>query len=324
MIDFRYHLVSLASVLIALAIGIVLGAGPLKEGIGESLGQQVSSLRQEKDQLRTELDAATAENNGHAAFERAALADLVADRLSGHSVAVVTLPGAASGLVSNIEDTLGAAGAELAGPAQIEQAWTDPASDAVQERAALAGELAPKLGLTPAEDGSVSLDEVLAAVLTNRRPAAGEQPGQPAPSESERSEAWSRLREAKLVGGSFPDTAASLVVVVGAPQIAVPAQTATTDADPLAGLARLALALDRGSDGAVIAAEVDPTVANAESVVSAARSESQVRQRVSSVDNAGSAMGQASIVFALAEQDTGGAGQYGRLTGAGALFPDVS
>ena len=58
MIDFRYHLVSLASVLIALAVGIVLGAGPLKEGISESLNQQVTSLRTEKSALRAELDAA--------------------------------------------------------------------------------------------------------------------------------------------------------------------------------------------------------------------------------------------------------------------------
>ena len=31
MIDFRYHLVSLISVFLALAVGIALGAGPLKE-----------------------------------------------------------------------------------------------------------------------------------------------------------------------------------------------------------------------------------------------------------------------------------------------------
>ena len=35
MIDFRYHLVSLVSVFLALAVGIVLGAGPLKDTIGD-------------------------------------------------------------------------------------------------------------------------------------------------------------------------------------------------------------------------------------------------------------------------------------------------
>ena len=58
MIDFRYHLVSLVSVFLALAVGIVLGAGPLKEPIGESLQSQVDALRSDRDTLRTNLDAA--------------------------------------------------------------------------------------------------------------------------------------------------------------------------------------------------------------------------------------------------------------------------
>ena len=53
MIDFRYHLVSLISVFIALAVGIALGAGPLKETIGDTLTGQVSQLREEKDALRS-------------------------------------------------------------------------------------------------------------------------------------------------------------------------------------------------------------------------------------------------------------------------------
>ena len=52
MIDFRYHVVSLISVFLALAVGIALGAGPLKETIGDTLTGQVEQLRQEKDALR--------------------------------------------------------------------------------------------------------------------------------------------------------------------------------------------------------------------------------------------------------------------------------
>ena len=55
-IDFRYHIVSLISVFLALAVGIALGAGPLKETIGDTLTGQVDALRAEKDELRTELD----------------------------------------------------------------------------------------------------------------------------------------------------------------------------------------------------------------------------------------------------------------------------
>ena len=58
MIDFRYHVVSLVSVFLALAVGIVLGAGPLNEGISTGITDQVKQLTTEKNQLRTERDAA--------------------------------------------------------------------------------------------------------------------------------------------------------------------------------------------------------------------------------------------------------------------------
>ena len=56
MIDFRYHLVSLISVFLALAVGIVLGAGIVQGPIGSSLQSQVDALRTDRDTLRTELE----------------------------------------------------------------------------------------------------------------------------------------------------------------------------------------------------------------------------------------------------------------------------
>ena len=48
MIDFRYHLVSLISVFLALAVGVVLGAGPLQNSLGTALNDQVTSLRENR------------------------------------------------------------------------------------------------------------------------------------------------------------------------------------------------------------------------------------------------------------------------------------
>ena len=60
MIDFRYHLVSIVSIFLALAVGIVLGAGPLKEDLGNTLTRELTQLRQDKTDLRGELTAAPA------------------------------------------------------------------------------------------------------------------------------------------------------------------------------------------------------------------------------------------------------------------------
>ena len=55
MIDFRYHLVSIISVFLALAVGIVLGAGPLQANLGDQLSDQVAALRTEKQALNDKL-----------------------------------------------------------------------------------------------------------------------------------------------------------------------------------------------------------------------------------------------------------------------------
>ena len=64
MIDFRYHLVSLISVFLALAVGIVLGAGPLRDGISDVLTGQVDQLRTDREDLRSQLEIATRDGQG--------------------------------------------------------------------------------------------------------------------------------------------------------------------------------------------------------------------------------------------------------------------
>ena len=60
MIDFRYHLVSIVSIFLALAVGIVLGAGPLKGELGNTLNKEVAGLRQDKADLNKQLQEASA------------------------------------------------------------------------------------------------------------------------------------------------------------------------------------------------------------------------------------------------------------------------
>ena len=91
MIDFRYHIVSLISVFLALAVGIALGAGPLKETIGDTLTGQVQQLRDEKDALRTELDGTTSDLKDAQTYIDASGPQLLAGTLTGRRVAVIAL-----------------------------------------------------------------------------------------------------------------------------------------------------------------------------------------------------------------------------------------
>lgn len=56
MIDFRYHLVSLIAVFMALAVGVVLGAGPLQGTLGSALSDQVTQLRADRNNLSRNLE----------------------------------------------------------------------------------------------------------------------------------------------------------------------------------------------------------------------------------------------------------------------------
>lgn len=113
MVDFRYHLVSLISVFLALAVGIVLGAGPLQDSIGSTLNAQVETLRESRENLRAQADAA--QNELSQANDALAIAgeSLTSDLLSGTSVAIVSLPGVKNQDLEGVADSLTSAGATV-------------------------------------------------------------------------------------------------------------------------------------------------------------------------------------------------------------------
>lgn len=114
MIDFRYHLVSLVSVFLALAVGIVLGAGPLKEPIGESLQSQVDALRADRDDLRTQLDAANGNIEKQNEFVTAAAPELIGDTLNDATVTVISAPDADPQQVEQVTNRIQEAGGTIA------------------------------------------------------------------------------------------------------------------------------------------------------------------------------------------------------------------
>jgi hypothetical protein len=132
-IEFRYHIVSLIAVFLALAVGIVLGAGPLKEAIGTQLTGQVAQLRDEKAALRTELDAANHGLDNRDKFIDAAAPSLLGGLLDGRRVAIVTLDQPSPTVVGSIRDRLVQAGATVTGEVDVEKLWTDPTQRAFRE-----------------------------------------------------------------------------------------------------------------------------------------------------------------------------------------------
>jgi hypothetical protein len=321
-IDFRYHLVSIVSIFLALAVGIVLGAGPLKEDLGTTLTQEVTKLRQDKAALRTELDAANKAAEARDAFAAAGNPRLLADRLGGRTVALVVLPGVDSALVKSTSTSLTEAGATIGATITVSDAWVDPSADKRAERTTLGDQLIESMKLEAPTAGQ-AIDSVLAAA-TVEAPAGGSGAAGAAggTSAEEAAAALEQLRKADLVSVN-PDGAsrATSAVVIAAPVTKGEAAEQKSRAE---GLVDLAAALDSGGSGVVLASNTGAAVVQGESVITTARRDATVAKALSTVDDAGMPMGQASVVVALEEQYAGTSGHYGLASDASEPFAPLA
>lgn len=359
MIDFRYHLVSLVSVFLALAVGIVLGAGPLKEPIATGLTQSVDSLRQDLDEKGKQLGTAQAGISNRDTFVTQVTPGLVADQLGGRSVVLVTLPGADGDGVRPLTSTLTAAGAKVTGRIDIQDAWADPSNRAARDKAvaalagvagtgttalvpsasrsAGAGSPAPSAGSSPRSSGTPAATtgpggtspggdpagDAAAAALLARAVLTTDLGASERTDDVERS-LLDGLSKAGLidVNGDIPGRATQAVVLAPGVAQAVqgqPAPATSTGPDLTPTWLTLARELDTSSTGAVVVGPASAAAAGG--VLAAVRAQSQLAGSLSTVDTGGTPMGDVTTVFALREQQLGGAGNYGFADGAKAPLP---
>ena len=89
MIDFRYHLVSLIAVFLAVALGIIIGTTALNDPIAANIEGQVSALEQDKRNLEDRTQQLQAQVETADAFDRAVAPALVDGALNGSSVLLI-------------------------------------------------------------------------------------------------------------------------------------------------------------------------------------------------------------------------------------------
>lgn len=160
MIDFRYHLVSLVAVFLALAVGIVLGAGPLATPIGDALTGQVDKLRADRNALSKELNDSKAILAANEQTTAKFAPRLYNKMLANQKVALVVLPGARSEDVKAVSDQLTVAGAAICAQVNVSDNFFSPKKKAYRE--AMSGQLTEYL-----RDASraTTPDSTLAAAL---------------------------------------------------------------------------------------------------------------------------------------------------------------
>lgn len=112
--SFRYHVVTLVAVFLALAAGVALGGGPLSE-LGRSEPTDSTADPAALLAARRQADFAGSALEG-------AAPRLYADELAGHPVAVLAMPGVADSTRAAVQDQVLAAGGSVAGSYTVEPA----------------------------------------------------------------------------------------------------------------------------------------------------------------------------------------------------------
>jgi hypothetical protein len=318
-IDFRYHLVSLVSVFLALAVGIVLGAGPLRENLGDQLTKQVDALRKEKDDLRVQNSTKDASIEHRDDFITGFTPQLVTGELANRTVAVVRTPGVEDTTVDAALTTLAGAGATVTAKVELTDAWTDPERRVLREQVAAQLETSVPGGVA-GDDAQARLDALLGRALLSGAPAG------PFPVDDGARAVLAGLDANDLVNlegevTSLADVA--LVLVPGVPEATgqeADPQPTGEDADPAADFATLARALD-SYGGTVVSGPASS--ATADGLVAAVRNDDAATREVSTVDTGTTPMGDIAAVLALREQAEGKTGHYGFGDGATAPAPEA-
>lgn len=329
MIDFRYHLVSLISVFMALAVGIALGAGPLQESIGDTLTGQVEQLRTERAELRTELDVSQADLRRADAALDAVAADLLDGVLAERRVAVVAVDDVPEDVEDAVAERLGQAGATVTAVVRLADEWVEPGQNAFRQ--SLAGRLVEYLDPRPADDAGTET-ELVEALVQGLTTADPEDPDAIA---DEAALSLELLQEGALVQLQAPVTQAAdaVVVLVGPVVSAVQAQEVdeelrTGDPEEVAAQTERQEALARNavlvasvaqarSTGAVLAGGD----AVGQGVLEQVRTDQDTGRRLSTVESVQRTSGQVALPLALAARIAGEVSHVGAGAAADRAMP---
>jgi len=177
-IDFRYHLVSIIAVFLALAIGIVVGANELQPTTETALNKAARAVTQQNQSLTRQNKILQQQVSADQDFAQAAAPRLLGHLLAGQSVVLVTAPGADGQVIAGVTTALQQAGATVTGQLSLSAQFFEGTDRAEGNLTQLAQSLASAAGMTvpnqPASDpvsGQTEAAQVIAAAIVSKNGA---------------------------------------------------------------------------------------------------------------------------------------------------------
>jgi hypothetical protein len=308
-INFRYHIVSLMAVFLALAVGIGVGV-TLSPSVDQGIITQAQQDRQQVTLLRAEIDRRTNLDNYRNTYEQRTATLVLANQLNGVRVALVAMPDAPGSVTSSIEDAVEQAGGRVVTSLKVNARVFDP-TQAQTVDDAVAG--LDGVGLTDSMSPATKVGWSLARAVTSKQMTM-------------------RDDYAKTVGQTLADASlvdvredvhdyAQVVIVVTAATTPQPVDTALTTAhvDLDTAIKEQGGASDRV--GVVVAGPNSLGLTGTD--VGAVRTTSPGSSELSTVDVADLPSGVVTAALAAREQVDGDQGHYGALARADDALPPV-
>ncbi len=297
MINFRYHLVSIVAVFLALAIGLFIGATELRPTTEKRLDTLSAQEKAYIAALHTQISQLQSQLGGDAAFAQSAAPRLLAHLLTGQTVLLITAPGSDQAVISGVTTAIGQAGGRVTGQVALQSQFFTTNTSAERSLSALARQLAPP-GLVLASGGGAGqagagqqqAAQVIAAALMVK--SATDPAASSARTILSGFSSRGYLSVSPANGAqSMPPATLAVVVIPATPP-------ARGDTDPVnIGLIAMAQRLDAAGDGTLLAGTYPGSGAG--SAIDAVTSGTAGVQ-LSTVDNANTEIGQIVTVWALA------------------------
>jgi copper transport outer membrane protein MctB len=318
-IDFRYHLVSIVAVFLALAIGIVLGSTELQ-------GNTIDLLRSSSNSLKNQLNAASSQRDSYQELTNAgeqylqtAEPKLLAHLLDGQRVVLITEPGAQSSVVNGIKQAVTDAGATVSGQLALQPAFNDTTGATQSSLNSINGSVANSdgtqlnAGTDPQTADQQQAAQLIATAILEK---TANQSGLSATQAQTLLTAYAQAGYLTLPAAVGPVGRATLAVLV------TPQNAPSDGAKDPANQVLLAITQQfAAASAATVVAGGTTGSAQPGNAMSALRS-SSVSGTVSSVDDADMTLGQITVVDALATQLAGGKPNSYGISGASAVSPN--
>jgi len=308
-INFRYHIVSLMAVFLALAVGIAVGVS-LSPSVDEGILSQAQQDRNQVTALRSELTRRDNLDTYRSTYDQRTAQLVLAGRMTDDRVALVVMPDAPGAVVRAVSDAVVQAGGRVVSQVKVQQEVFDPAqADTVDKAVADLSAVGLTDDMTPATKVGWCLSRAIASKNVAGRDEYAKTVG--------RTLAAAGLADVR----DDVDDTAQLVIVITAPTVAQP---------PAAEVTAAHVQLDVGIRDQSGSADHIPVVVagpNSDGLdgtdVSAVRTSSPASGELSTVDVADLPSGVVTTVLAGKEQLLGEQGHYGALARADDALPVV-